>query len=544
MRIHGPASIAACLVLLQAIAVPAQVPIWNDRYGDESPQVPTSIALGPDNGIVIAGSFSGVLDLGGAPLISAGEYDIFLALFNAEGQHIWSRSFGDASNDKARDLAVSAEGDILLSGDFFQTIDFGGGPLISEGDKDAFLARFDLEGNHVWSQGFGDAQFQSASAVAFDTDGNAILGGNFRGSIDLGGGSLDAFDAQDIFIACFDAGGGHLWSQSFAGFYDQWIMDLDTDGFGGFALAGSFAGSLDWGDEVQVAMDGQDAYQAHFDAAGLLLWSSVYGGAGNQIARAVVDLGLEGTVLAGDFESSIDLAGEALISAGGTDLFLARFDPGGQRLWSGSFGDEQDQGLEALSAGPAEDISITGWAEGAPDFGGGPLPTAGSMDIFLARYNGEGGHLWSAVFGDGQEQRGQGLAIDALGDLVLGAWFMGSVDLGAGPLFSSGSADIVLAKFGAVTSATPPTIYPMRLSLHPNPFNPKLTLQWTLRRSGRVTVQLLDLRGRVLRTLFEEHLATGPHSASFLVGDLPSGIYLCRVTGPEGSAVRKTVLLK
>jgi hypothetical protein len=68
--------------------------------------------------------------------------DIFLAVFNPAGSHISSASFGDASLDYAGTLAIDPSNDILVSGRFQGTANFGGGLLVGAGDDDAFLVKF------------------------------------------------------------------------------------------------------------------------------------------------------------------------------------------------------------------------------------------------------------------------------------------------------------------------------------------------------------------------------------------------------------------
>ena len=70
------------------------------------------------------------------------------------------------------------------------------GPHLGTGN----VAKLDANGNHVWSKRFGDAADQSGSALAIDGQGNVILGGTFAGKVGFGSGDLVSEGGDDIFV--------------------------------------------------------------------------------------------------------------------------------------------------------------------------------------------------------------------------------------------------------------------------------------------------------------------------------------------------------
>lgn len=89
----------------------------------------------------MTGEFLGSIDLGSGMLASAGLYDIFLASFDPDGNPLWSRSFGDAKLQKGQSLAGGADGTVVVAGEFSGTIDLGTGPLTSQSGNSTFLAK-------------------------------------------------------------------------------------------------------------------------------------------------------------------------------------------------------------------------------------------------------------------------------------------------------------------------------------------------------------------------------------------------------------------
>jgi len=112
----------------------------------------------------------------------------------------WGRSFGGVGDQDGGGIAVDASGNVVIAGSFWNTVDFGGGPLVSAGDWDVFVARLDAAGNHLWSRRFGDAGGQSLRAMSTDALGNIYLTGIFFGTIDFGGGPITSNGGYDVFL--------------------------------------------------------------------------------------------------------------------------------------------------------------------------------------------------------------------------------------------------------------------------------------------------------------------------------------------------------
>ena len=83
----------------------------------------------------------------------------------------------------------------------------------------------------------------------------------------------------------------------------------------------------------------------------------------------------------------------------------------------------------------------------------------------------------------------------------------------------------------------------------PNPFNPRTQVTLSLPATQRVRAELLDLRGRRLRTILDRELAAGEHRLIIDGQDargraMGSGVYLLRIVSTSGTAVRRLVLVR
>lgn len=79
---------------------------------------------------------------------------------------------------------------------------------------------------------------------------------------------------------------------------------------------------------------------------------------------------------------------------------------------------------------------------------------------------------------------------------------------------------------------------------YPNPFNPRTAISFTLNRAEHVTLRVYDPLGRLVATLLDGPLAAGEHEVVFDAGDIPSGIYLYRLSTGSTERQRTMVLLK
>jgi hypothetical protein len=196
------------LVVLLALASTAnratgQIHLWSERYGDTARDRGHCVTVDASGNVLVTGVFKGTVDFGGGALTSAGDHDIFLAKYDANGSLLWSQRFGGTEGDAAHSVDTDGSGNVFVTGSFQGSADFGGGPLTSAGGRDMFVAKYDPNGNHIWSKRFGGVNHANASSLSVDGSGNVFVVGGFAGTADFGGGPLTSvpLGATDIFVA-------------------------------------------------------------------------------------------------------------------------------------------------------------------------------------------------------------------------------------------------------------------------------------------------------------------------------------------------------
>lgn len=205
---------------------------------------------------------------GGSPPLgaAANRSKAFVAKLDAAGTQVeWSQAFGDADNDQqALALAVSASDEVAVAGRFEGSIAFDA-VLNAAGGTDAFVAKLDASGQPLWSRGFGNLASQAAQGVAFDAAGNVLLTGLFEGVLDFGGGPVVSGGAFDLFLAKLGPAGDHLWSKAHGNVASQAGTGVAVDPTSAqVVVAGFAAGSVDFGTGALTAAGGEDAIVARF----------------------------------------------------------------------------------------------------------------------------------------------------------------------------------------------------------------------------------------------------------------------------------------
>jgi hypothetical protein len=175
-------------------------------------------------------------------------------------------------------------------------------------------------------------------------------------------------------------------------------------------------------------------------------WGMLLGGAGNEIGKSVAT-DVDGSVVAvGSFEGQTSIGGAQLSSAGYTDAFVAKFSDSGGRIWTKRLGGTSpDEAADVSIDQDSGDVIVTGQFSLSATFDNQVLHSAGSADIFLARFSQSGVLQWARGFGSQAEDAAAGVAVDTNGDSLVAGQFRGTFTCGPTTLTSAGGTDIFVA---------------------------------------------------------------------------------------------------
>ncbi len=321
--------------------------VWARQFGGSEKVQAQHIAIGEDGSVYSIGCFGGTADfdpgVGTSSLTSAGNYDTYISKLDAAGDFVWAKRMGGTTNAWGRNIAVAADGSVVLTGIFEGIIDSDPGPatslLMSAGSRDTFVAKLDVAGNLVWSGKMGGTGTDHSEGIAVGTDGSIYVTGYFWGIADFDPGAsvveLTSAGNYDIFVAKFNAAGGFEWAERMGGSAADYATEIAFGPNGLLCLTGKFHGDADFDSgparfELSSAGSG-DIFVARLDTTGVFVWARRMGGTSDDSSLGIA-VANDGSIYAtGIFQGTANFDGGPgtyeLTSAGETDIFVTKISP-------------------------------------------------------------------------------------------------------------------------------------------------------------------------------------------------------------------------
>ena len=300
----------------------------------------------------------------------------------------WARSMGGASNESGLSTTVDASGNVYTTGFFTGTVDFDPGAgdvsITTLGSSEAFIQKLDASGNFVWAKAIQGGFSVNSNSIATDAVGNVYITGTFRNTPDFDPGAgtfnMTAAVSSDIFILKLDTNGNFVWAKSIGGTSGELSYSIATDAAGNVYTTGYFGGVAD------------------FDP-----------GAGTVNLTAV----------------------------GFVDVFISKLDTNGNFVWAKSVGGTTSEFGLSTTVDASGNVFVTGHFTGTVDFdpsaGTTNITSIGMRDIFILKLNASGNFVWARAVGGTDNDEGNSLTTDALGNVYVVGFFDGEADFDPGP---------------------------------------------------------------------------------------------------------------
>jgi hypothetical protein len=381
----------------------------------------------------VAGLYQSTVDFGSGFVLTsnapAGSNNIFLARFAPDGTTRWVRTWGGKTGGEGYSVAVDRQnGYVYIEGDWSTspnngTVDFNpAGPVsdphANHGFYDAFLSKYDLNGNFQWARTWGGEGYDDGPGVTVDETGNVYVGGmygsqniNFDpagGPAGLGHPATNTGNPElyvDVFLSKFDGDGNFQWVRTWGG------LDGATSGT---VNAGELVAADGVGDVYIVGRFG--CANCNFNAGPTALTNP-------------------------DIHSS----------KGVVDTFVSKYDTNGNFLWARTWGGPGTDGGGGLVVDSVNNVYVGGIFSDTVDFGAGPVASNGQFDFSLSKFSAGGVFQWVQTWGGPGNDISWGLSLDNANNLYAYGSFQDSVDFDPGSGIDNHSAlgtqDACISKF-------------------------------------------------------------------------------------------------
>jgi len=246
---------------------------------------------------------------------------------------------------------------------------------------------------------------------------------------------------------------GFFWARSAGGISNEVALAIAADPSGNVLLAGYFNGSITLGGSNLVSSGLEDIFLAKYDPEGSLAWVRKAGGVGYDEARGVATDPSGNIYITGLFQDTASFGTSNIISAGLSDVFIAKYAPNGTLLWVIRGGGNDYDEAHAIAVDPAGNAYITGFFDATASFGSSSLPNHTlSDDVFVAKCSSSGSFLWARQAGGDLDDAGNGIALDGATNVYVVGAFTGSATFGVNSLTGMGTnnlPDLFLSKYNS-----------------------------------------------------------------------------------------------
>ena len=333
--------------------------VWQRTFGGVNGDYGADIVECRDGGYAI---------IGGTMSAGAGETDAILVRTDADGNELWSQTYGSEGSDSALAIVECSTGGFAFTG-YSRNGTWGRHNL--------WLVRTDASGSVLWERLYGGVDNdQGFALIEVSTGGFAVAG------ITRSFGSVDPrtlIRTFDIWLLRTDTQGHLLWNRTYGGTTDDISHSIVEVPDGGFAFSGEFNSSYQSVGGGPLIQYHPDAFIIRTDANGEALWNQTYGGIANDFSRSLVQLE-DGSFALSGFTNAA--------SEDPYDGLFVRTNSSGYNTFRAVHGSAKDDFFQAIITCESTGFALAGYTY-----------ISDSADLWVIRTDTEGTPLWVRTFG-------------------------------------------------------------------------------------------------------------------------------------------------
>jgi hypothetical protein len=534
------------LVTILMLPLPIFGQIWVARYNGPADSTDGACAIAVDGlgNVYVTGSSVGV----------GTSYDYVTIKYNSSGDTLWVRRYNGFSNfkDYAHAIAVDCSGYVYVTGVSYSGTSYEYG--------DYATIKYDSLGNTIWVRRYNgpDNDHDGAHAIAIDGSGNVYVTGGSRG----------VGTESDCATIKYNSLGDTVWVRRYDGpaNHIDWASAIAVDDNGNVYVTGSSVGVGTSNDYVTIK----------YNSSGDTLWVRKYDGPNHRADVA--------TAIAVDTAENVYVTGYSYVGVTSRpDYATIKYNSAGDEKWvrryngPGNYWDE----AYAIAVDGSGNVYVTGRSGGAGT----------DNDYATIKYNSAGDALWVRRYnGPGNYHDGAcGIAVDGDYVYVTGSsgWWAGTscpdyatvkynsagnevwvrrydgpsndydgacgiavdgdyVYVTGSSLGSGTDADYATIKYSAegVEESSNRKTRNAKLEIYPNPFSQSIVIKYQLPVRSRVSLEIYDITGRLVKTIVNEEKEAGNYKVGWNTKGFSSGVYFVTLVVGDYKEIQKLILMR
>jgi hypothetical protein len=308
---------------------------WATKIGGSGIEDGGALALINNTDLLVTGTFTNDLNVGAFTLNSFGNADIFIAKYDNAGNVVWATQAGGTNTDIPCAIKANSATDFYITGNFRGSADFDATTLVSAGETDAFIAKYDSAGVLIYADNGGGAGNDNASALFIDSFNQVYIAGYYSGTANIGAQTLTSLGSKDIFILKLDNAEQPLWVKTARGNGENMPSGIYVAGTGNnkkVYLSGTFENTIEFGvsiltgnAETKAATGQKDMFIAYYDSLGNTMSSVRAGGLSLETCAGIVADNSNNMYVFGAYRALATFSPTNITASGGSDLYIARY---------------------------------------------------------------------------------------------------------------------------------------------------------------------------------------------------------------------------
>ncbi len=441
-----------CVVMLLGFTVTSngQAYIRADRYGSTTSDVGRGIVSDADGSYYVTGYFTGTVNFGGGNLVSAGNRDIFIAKYSTIGAYVWAVRVGGANDDEGASVAIDKGDSVYVTGYYSGTGTTGNfATTVSWGNHDIFVHKLSKTNGAAYSlYQAGSAANDEGMGVAFNNKFNTLyVTGYYNNNCKFDVGAPIAASNEDVFTINLDPTLKNVWTRTGSSAGNDRGHSICTDDSGRVYITGYTTGNATFSGKTIASYGNSDVFFVKYGGAGNIMGIQRAGSAANDAGNGIT-CDAVGTIYVTGYHSNNATFGAAALAATAFDVFITKLDYTLAFVASVSPGSAGNDAGQGIIYDPyCNTLYTTGYANTGIDFGGGARAFT-NVGVFLLRSDIALARVWDNVSSGALDEKG--MSVSSNGSkriMVTGGYTSNDLWFSAIIRASAGAEDIFVCEF-------------------------------------------------------------------------------------------------